>query len=395
MPDNHNRSIPGINQSSELSRRDFLKRTSLAAVGMVAFNSLGHGAESPSRLTVNGLPATVLGRTGLKVTRITMGGILASEPPLVIRAIEKGFNLVHTATGYMNGRSIETIGKVMKTHRNKVVLALKVQVNEQDNIPGMLDRALKILNTDHVDILVPEIDKLEVMTSPKIPEAFQKVKEAGKARFLGFSCHATIPTLEAARKSGWYDCTLMSYSRADDPKFLAAIKRAHDAGMGILAMKGLPKAISRSKGTADVNTTASLCHAMLTKKYAHTVLATMGSYQIIDMYHDILQNKLAFYDPALEERYWASQVGSYCGMCGNCLEACPVGVDIPRIIRYRMYHKDYGLTEYARSCYAALTEEQRYTACIDCGECESVCARRLPLRRMMAEAHTELAGAIV
>ena len=68
-----------------INRRDFLKKTGGVALGTATalgagFSSLA--AESGS-LTVNGLPAATLGRTGLKVTKISFGGMLISEPPVL------------------------------------------------------------------------------------------------------------------------------------------------------------------------------------------------------------------------------------------------------------------------------------------------------------------------
>jgi predicted aldo/keto reductase-like oxidoreductase len=383
--------VNGKNEGiGDLSRRDFLKRASFAAAGMAAFGSLGASARAAEPLTVNGLPATVLGRTGLKVTKISHGGILAAEPALVMQAIDRGFNLVHTCTGYFNGRSIESVGEAMKTRRDKVILGLKVTVKEIGYMEKMVEDALKTLNTDHIDILFPEIDKLEVMKSPEIPEKFERIKEAGKARFLGFSCHATVPTLNAARESGWYDVTLMAYSRADDPKFLEAVKAANQAGIGILAMKGLPKPISRSRESADINTMAALSSAMVNRQHAHTVLATMGSVQMIDLYREVLEKHIAYEDRNLESRYWAEQVGYYCGMCRECTKVCPRSVDIPRVVRYKMYEDSYGMRDYARGRYSMLAAGCNGTSCIDCGKCESVCSRQLPIRDILKETHFSL-----
>ena len=71
----------------KLSRRDFI-RASAAATIFAATQTDKLGAAE--QITVNGLPAAVLGRTGLKVTKISFGGVLALEPALVVRVDSLG-----------------------------------------------------------------------------------------------------------------------------------------------------------------------------------------------------------------------------------------------------------------------------------------------------------------
>jgi uncharacterized protein len=376
---------------SPLNRRDFLKKASTAAVGAAAGMSAGLSSRAfaaEEALTVNGLPASVLGRTGLKVTKISLGQVSINEPPVLLRVIDQGINLFHTSPGYQNGRAIEACGMVMKTRRDKVVLALTAR-------PEELDSALKTLKTDYVDILVPKAHSVEEVQAPSIPENFEKVKKAGKARFLGLACHKDMSNvLNKARELEYFDAALVSYGNADSPEFLDAAKKANEAGMGIMTMKGLPKDISRVEGVLTAKqkkTMSSLCTAMTGPQHAHTVLASMGSFQTVDAYIDILQTRLGFRDLHLEDRYWAAQQGNYCSNCGNC-GLCPSGDKISRIVRYRMYYKDYGLADYARNCYARLKPQFDMAALLeDCKLCESVCSRGLPLREIVTEAHALLA----
>ncbi len=369
---------------TDFSRRDFLRSTG-AALGAAA---LGGAFASPlwsaGELTVNGLPATVLGRTGLKVTKISFGGILITEPPVLKRVIEQGINFVHTAPGYTNGRSMEAFGKLLKTERKKVILALKV-------MPSGLDKCLQVLNTDYVDILVPGIHSVDAIQAEGIRESFEKAKQAGKCGYMGFADHGDMTNiLNRALELGFYDVALLGYSNSTDPAFLAAVKKAVDAGVGIMSMKGLPKRASEDLNAEELGQVAARCSAMLNKEHAHTVLASMGSFQSVDIYKDILQTKVGYLDPGAERRYWAAQEGNYCAMCGKCTGVCPSGVKVNRVVRYRMYDRDYKLNEYARAQYASLGAACDASACQSCGRCEEICTRHLPIRRMLAEAHSSL-----
>jgi predicted aldo/keto reductase-like oxidoreductase len=367
-----------------LSRRDFLRTTSVALGAAAVGVGLGT-ARAAGPLTVNNLPAIQLGRTGLKVTRISFGGILTTEPSVLQHVIDQGINCIHTSSGYTNGRSYEAFGKVLKTERKKVVLAIK-------DGPENMDKWLQTLNTDHADVILPPITSAAQLENPALREEFEKQKKAGKVGHLGFACHSNMTeVLNRARELGYFEVVLLGYSKSTDPAFLEATKKATAAGMGILSMKGLPKHLSQDISDEEKAQFTARVNAMLFEQNAHSVLASMGSFQAVDFFRDLMQTKLGYLDRGAEQRYWAAQEGRYCAMCGNCSGVCPRGVEVSNVVRYRMYDQDYGLSGYARGQYAALSCPVDPAACADCNLCEKVCTRRLPLRRMLAEAHSAFA----
>jgi aryl-alcohol dehydrogenase-like predicted oxidoreductase len=80
----------------------------------------------------------------------------------MLRALEIGVNFFDTADTYGLGRSEETLGETLRTHRGEVVLATKFGVRVEggrttcDNSPAYLDKALaaslKRLKTDYIDL---------------------------------------------------------------------------------------------------------------------------------------------------------------------------------------------------------------------------------------------------
>ncbi len=368
-----------------ISRREFI-RTAAAATA-VASSLSAEKLLAAEGLTVNGLPASVLGRTGLKVTKISLGGVLVTEPSVLARAVDSGINLVHIAANYNNGRSIEAFGKAFKQDkglRKKLVLTVKAR-------PEDVDKNLKILNTDYIDIIVPPLGGMKDIEDESIPEGFEKVKKAGKAGFLAWAGHKN--TTEVFRRGielGWFDATLMGYANITDPEFLKAAKEAKEAGIGIFTMKGLPKRFSEDLTDEDKATTTSLCGSMLNRQYADSVCASMGNFQAIDFFTDMMRTKLGYYSPELEQKYWACQQGSYCAMCGACGRAAPDGNVVQDIIRYRMYSRDYGMHDYARGCYSRLERNGAQLSRSQLELCEAACTRGLPIRKMVDEAHRML-----
>ena len=80
-----------------------------------------------------------LGKTGLRVSRICLGMMSYGDPtilkwcldidgarPIVMKALDLGINFFDTANVYSRGRSEEITGKLLKEHREDVVVATKV-----------------------------------------------------------------------------------------------------------------------------------------------------------------------------------------------------------------------------------------------------------------------------
>ena len=323
----------GSKDGGSINRRDFMRRAAGVALGAAAAGTGFAATQAVNDITVNGLPGTVLGRTGLKITKISFGGILLTEPPVLLRAVDQGIKLVHTSPGYTNGRSMESFGRAFKKNkglRDKVVFALKVR-------PEKLDECLPLLGIDYVDMIIPPMDSIHEISNPALRENFERAKKAGKVGHMGFACHTHRPEIiDKMVELGFYDVILMSYANKSQP-FIDSLERARKAGIGILAMKGLPKR--------------------------------------------------AFRNQLLEDRYWAGLEGNYCAMCGTCTGVCPeAGETLQRILRYRMYYKDYGLAEYARTKYSRLAGKPVGIGERELALCEEFCRRRLPLRQMVAEA---------
>jgi predicted aldo/keto reductase-like oxidoreductase len=92
----------------------------------------------------------------------------------------------------------------------------------------------------------------------------------------------------------------------------------------------------------------------------------------------------------LLDQYAALATGDYCRLCETCVPACPAGVRIPDILRYRMYHQNYGHCRDARELYAALAPAQQVPACTACGRCERACPNGLAIREKLQAAHVLL-----
>ncbi len=284
-------------------RREFIKRASSLLAGAVITRDLGNSSslipgtdntlssappqQPQAPLTVNGLPASRLGKTDIDVTKISFGGMLTSEPNILLHALDQGLNFIHTSPGYQNGASLDSFGKVLKEHRNRVIVAIKER-------PEFLDRVLPVLNTDYVDIVMPSIQSTAALGDQRLIEDFQQAKQSGKCRYLGFACHSNMTrVLEKAAAMDIFDVVLISYMNTDDPWFFRSLRLARAAGMGIIAMKGLPVSIGNSLGGDNFSLINTHCSYMLNRWYADSVMASMGSYKDVDAFNKILGGGLS------------------------------------------------------------------------------------------------------
>ena len=140
-----------------------------------------------------------LGKTGQKLSVIGFGGIVVSETSpeeaarLVASAVARGVNYFDVAPSY--GDAEEKLGPALKPHRDAVFLACKTQCRDADGATAELDASLKMMHTDHFDLYqlhaMTKMEDVETVLGPGgALEAFQRARDAGKVRYLGFSAHS-------------------------------------------------------------------------------------------------------------------------------------------------------------------------------------------------------------
>ena len=204
-----------------------------------------------------------LGRTGLMVSPIALGTTKlgrntdvkypgAFELPsaaqvgdLLETALALGVNLIDTAPAY--GESERRLGPFVKANRRRLVLCTKCG-EEYDKgrstydfsaaaIVASVNRSLRRLKTDHVDILLLHSDgrDVEILTQTDALEGLARLKKYGKARAVGISAK-TEEGIAQARQT--LDVVMAPFSQ-NEPSLAEALKKAHDAGLGVLAIKGL------------------------------------------------------------------------------------------------------------------------------------------------------------
>ncbi|MDX2596631.1 MULTISPECIES: aldo/keto reductase family protein [Streptomyces] len=146
-----------------------------------------------------------LGSSDLEVSEISLGSWLTysggveadATRACTEAAFEAGINFFDTANVYGRGAAETAWGEILSTRpRDSYVLATKVWGRMSDDpadqglspaqIAKQIDASLTRLKTDHVDLYQAHRFDPSVPVEDTI-EAFQKVVQQGKARYLGFS----------------------------------------------------------------------------------------------------------------------------------------------------------------------------------------------------------------
>jgi len=349
-----------------------------------------------------------LGRTNAMVSDISLGSGRISRvhgPDVARAALDRGLNYFDTAPDYSGTESEEVLGEAIQGRkREDLFLATKFCVADGHlpndtpvpQIVAAVEASLKRLKTDYVDLVhIHSCDRLERLMAPNVHEAFDRLKESGKARFLGVSTHT--PRLEeiadAAIDSGRFDVLMLAYHFGMWPRFGHVLEKAKRKDVGVVAMKTLKGAKHTDlAGFRDERSTYAQAafRWVLSNPNVSCLVVSFWEPAQVDQYLAASGTALRPEDVAILEKYDRLVRGDYCQPhCGVCLPACPEALPIHDVLRGRMYAKDYGWPEEGERLYAAL--EKDASACLACpAPCAGTCPHGVPIRSAMLDAHATL-----
>jgi aryl-alcohol dehydrogenase-like predicted oxidoreductase len=183
---------------------------------------------------------SILGRTGLSVSRAGFGGggigqvwgptTEAESIRSVHRALELGITFFDVAPAYGDGKAEEALGKALAGRSEQVVVATKVRLrtDDMDDVAGAVRRSVEAsltrLQRESVDVLhvhnrftehrgeAPNSITGDDVLGPVL-DAYREVQRAGKTRFIGLSAmDHHVPTMHRLIDSGEYDTVLAYYN---------------------------------------------------------------------------------------------------------------------------------------------------------------------------------------
>jgi aryl-alcohol dehydrogenase-like predicted oxidoreductase len=192
------------------------------------------------------------GETGDKISLVGFGGIVvtnASADEAAHRvgwAVENGVTYFDVAPSY--GNAEEMLGPALAPYRDRVFLACKTGRRDAAGAAEELDASLRLLRTDHFDLyqmhaLATPEDVEQAFGAGGVMEAFQRARDAGKVRRLGFSAHTEAAAVAAMERFP-FDSILfpINYAAWDVSDFgPRVLEAAKVRGVARLALKAMAR----------------------------------------------------------------------------------------------------------------------------------------------------------
>ncbi len=213
------------------------------------------------------MQTTILGRTGLTVSRLVLGGypfggvnkahgwdpwsVEGRQTAIgtVNHALDRGITYIDTAPSYGAGNSESIIGEVMKTRRDECVLATKVNWENRsaqdiiDSVHGSLDR----LQTDHLDIVqlhggmyTPAEHDHIVNGGPL--DGLRRLKQEGLVQFIGITAEEPWTALPFLTEDD-IDVYQLAYNLIYQSAARHILNDAKAANLGVVTMRTMTSGI--------------------------------------------------------------------------------------------------------------------------------------------------------
>lgn len=238
-------------KKNDFTRRDFIKTTAIATAGTI-LAPVAASAAIP--FDSKGLPTTMLGKTGARIPLLVFGTgsrfMTASEDEgleLLEFALDNGLYYWDSASIYKNDKeySEERLGKILKSKRKQVFLSTKVGERNGDEAKKTIEKSLKRLQTDYIDLyqihsIQNEEEVKQFGAKDGVLPVLQKYKEEGIIRNIGFTGHTSAKAMKLAAEMYDFDTMLMAlnhHQKGNQDFEELPIPFAAKKGMGVLAMK--------------------------------------------------------------------------------------------------------------------------------------------------------------
>ena len=341
---------------------------------------------------------------------------------MVRYAIDQGVNYVDTAWPYHGGQSEVLVGKILQDgYREKVALATKMPswlIEKVEDFDYYFSAQLERLQTDHIDFyLLHALNQKhwDNYLNLKVFDWVEKQKADGKIRHIGFSFHDEFPVFEKILTGydHWDFCQIQyNYMDVDYQAGERGLKMASERGLGVVVMEPL-KGVKLAIEVPPAPVKAVFDQAERTWKPAEWALQWLWNQAEVGLvlsgmstFEQVEQNlvsasrsgigSLSLIEVRIIEEArnaWQGLAPVACTHCEYCLP-CPNDVLIPQIFEIYNNAMMYGEQERGQRTYESqIAEANQADACIECGECESLCPQHLTIIDYLKDAHAYLSKA--
>ena len=328
----------------------------------------------------------ILGKTGLKISRLGFGGIpiqridAEATKPLMRQLMEAGINYIDTARGYTVSESY--LGQALEGIREHFILATKSMSRDKAGMAKDIETSLANLRTDYIDLYQihnPSLEQLEQVCGPDgALQALLEAKEAGKIHHIGITAHS-LELFQRALDMEWVETIMFPYNIVET-QGEELIAKCTEKNIGFICMKPLA-----GGAIEDATLAMRFCCA---NENVSVVIPGMAEPKELD------QNLTAVNDGSPLTADELTRITSirrelgtqFCRRCNYCAP-CREGISIPSVFLFEGYLSRYGLGNWAKDRYNAMAKHA--SDCIGCGACETRCPYNLPIRQMLKVAATK------
>lgn len=329
-------------------------------------------------------------------------------------ALEHGVNYFDTAWGYHGGTSELVTGRALARHpRESFNIASKFpgyDLNNMGKVEEIFAKQLEKCQVEYFDFYLvhnvceSNIDAYLDDERYGTVSYLKKMRDEGRIRHLGFSCHGQMDVLERFLEAYGADmefCQLqLNYL---DWTFQDAKEKMELAGrydLPIWVMEPLRGGqLARLTGEQfaplkamrpDETQVGWALRFLQSLPEVTTVLS--GSSSLEQMAENIAlfeeERPLSAEETEALLGVADDMVRSNvlpCTACRYCTSHCPVGLDIPMLLALYNEHKFTNGGFIAPMMLGTLPEDERPAACIGCGTCSSVCPQQIDIPAALAD----------
>lgn len=430
-----------------LNRRNFLKASVTGVAGLTVARC-SNTKEKEDSTKIRGF--RTLGRTGFRVSDISVGAGMLNNANVLASALDAGINYIDTAEHYMNGQSEIAVGEVIQNRdRKSVFITTKLNLNfggpaDKANLKERFGKCLERLKTDYADCLMMHMAATpEQVKHEDFHAVVEELKAEGRVRFVGLSNHGPeqriygnleVPmekVMNAAVEDGRFDVALFVYNflqKEQGEKIIAACK-TKDIGVTLMktnpvnvfnrwkagleraqeAGRELPERIFKMRDeyeawlkeaeafkqkhnlVTDNDVRDAATKFCLSHPDVHTVCPSINTFDELEAFVAVSGTTLETADASMLQDYEHGLGRYYCRhACGSCETACPQNVPVNTIMRYTHYFEAQGREKHALSKYYNL-DGKNAEGCETCeGLCESACPHGVPVQSLLVNAHRSL-----
>jgi predicted aldo/keto reductase-like oxidoreductase len=354
------------------------------------------------------------------------GGLAGFDPKIPIDeveamkmieyALDHGVNYYDTAYLYHGGKSERFLGKALRPHRSKLMIATKLptwNIEKPEDFEKIFTDQLSKLNTDYLDFYL--VHGLGSVTWAKMKqmgvlEFLDRLRSSGRIRFAGFSFHDEIKVFKDIIDAyGWDICQIQyNFYDQDYQAGKEGMKYAASRGIGVVVMEPLrggklvdkiPPEIQQLWDGTTVKRSPVEWAMRWVWNHDEVSTALTGSSTLAQLEENTRiangasPNSLTPEELSVIERVKAAyrkMLKVDCTGCGYCMP-CPNGIDIPH--NFQLFNDTFLFKggEFNSFFYSHfLTPEQRASGCFDCLTCLDKCPQKINIPEELKEVHKHL-----